>query len=556
LALPAAMRAGGCVVFVSMEIHLEGLPTYAGGLGLLAGDLLQSAADLGYPMVGVTLLHDRGYVWHEVRGGEVVDREEPYDPLDHHERLGLRLRVELSSGPLHLAVWCHRVRGLRGEVPVYLLDANVPENPPELRGLTSRVYIEGSEEERLLKELALGVGTLELCESLGLDVAKFHVNESHGGFLAIELLKRLGRPEDVRQRLVFTTHTPLPYGHEEYSYELVERHYDVPPEVKGLSPERLRLTHVLMKLSGYYNCVSRKFYLLHRSMFPGSEPDYVTNGVHHLRWVHPRVAALYDRWLEGWREDPTKLAHAPAIPPEEVAKVKMECKRELVEYLNSRAVVSGELEVGGFIASARRRITGYKRVTMVLRRRELLEELGKRYDLQLVFSGTVHPRDAEGREELRRILDALSTLAHVRVAFLGARGEGLERLLAAGSDLWLHTPRPPLEACGTSWMRAALNLTPTLASRDGGVLEGISDGHNGWLFGANVASLEEPYDESRDEEELYSKLREILELYARDRRRYVLVSTYAAAMLGYFNSHRALKEYAARAYRLPPAPQR
>jgi len=537
------------VVFVSMEIHLGGLPTYAGGLGLLAGDLLQSAADLGYPMIGVTLLHDRGYVWHEVRGGEVVDHDEPYDPLDHHERLDLKLRIRLESGLLHLGVWRHVIRGRRGEVPVYLLDANVPENPPELRGLTSRVYIERNEDERVLKELALSLGALELVERLGILVKKFHVNESHAGFLAVELLKRYGRIESVKPKLVFTTHTPLPHGHEEYPYELVEKYYDVPVEIKEMSPDRLRLTLVLMKLAGYYNCVSKKFHMVHRAMFPGFEPDYITNGVHHTRWVEPRIAALYDEWLEGWREEPGRLIHIVSIPPARAEDVKLRCKRELVEYVNSRAHVNRSFEVGGFIAAARRRITGYKRVTLVLRRQELLEELGKRYDLQIIFSGTVHPRDASGREELERILDAVTTYAHVRIAFLGRRGESLEKLLAAGSDLWLHTPRPPFEACGTSWMRAALNMTPTLASRDGGVLEGVVDGHNGWLFGRNIMSPTEPYDESRDEEEFYVKLREALELYARDRRRYTLISMYAAATIGsYFNSHRALGEYIARAY--------
>jgi len=543
------VKGGECVVFVSMEIHLRGLPTYAGGLGLLAGDLLHSAADLGYPMIGVTLLHDRGYVWHELKNGEVVSHDEPYDPLDYHERVDLKLRVHLESGTIVLNVWRHVIRGRKGEVPVYLLDSRTSENPPELRGLTSRVYIEASEEERVLKELILGLGALELAEKLGVTVKKFHVNESHGGFLAIELLKRRGRAELVKPRLVFTTHTPLPHGHEEHPYGLVERHYDVPVEVKSMSPDKLRLTLVLVKLAGYYNCVSQKFHVVHRALFPGFEPDYITNGVHHVRWVEGRVAALYDKWLRGWREDPSRLVYASSIPPEEISRIKLECKRGLVEYINSRAHVNKDFEVGGFIASARRRITGYKRMTLILRRQELVEELGRRYDLQIIFSGTVHPRDASGREELKRIVDALSTFAHARVAFLGRRGESLERLLAAGSDLWLHTPRPPFEACGTSWMRAAINLTPSLASRDGGILEGVVDGHNGWLFGKNVVSLSEPYDEAADEEGFYAKLREVLDLYARDRRRYMLVSAYAAAMIGsYFNSHRALKEYIVRAY--------
>lgn len=537
------------VVLVAMETYLEGLPTYAGGLGLLTGDILLSAADIGYPMACVTLLHDRGYVQHEVRGGKVFDYDEPYDPLDHHEKLGLKLKLNLRSGPIYLNVWRHWVRGFKSEVPVYMLDSNTPENPKSVRELTSRVYIEDGSEERLVKELILGLGALELAGKLGLRVKKFHLNESHAGFLALELLKRLKSPSEVRSRVVFTTHTPLPHGHEQFDYELVERHYEVPAEVRAVSPGVLRMTEVLKFLSGYYNCVSYKFSRVHRILFPGSAPDYITNGVHHLRWVHDRVAKLYDKWLNGWRSDPSRLVYAASIPVREVEEVKALCKAELVDYINSRAALNKTFDPSFFTISLRRRITGYKRVTLVLRDQELLEALGKKYNFQLIFSGTVHPKDSGGRKELEAIIDAISTLAHVRLAFSGRRGAKLEKLLAAGSDLWLHTPRPPLEACGTSWMRAALNLTPTLASRDGGVLEGVVDGQNGWLFGEDAMSPDEPFDERSDLKDFYAKLRTILDLYSMDRSRYTLVAVYAAAKIGsYFNTHRVVREYISRAY--------
>ncbi|MEM4606541.1 MAG: alpha-glucan family phosphorylase [Thermofilaceae archaeon] len=539
----------GGIVFVAMEIQLEGLPTYAGGLGLLAGDLLQSAADLGVPLIGVTLAYDRGYVWHEIVDGRVMDRDEPYEPASCCEKLDLRLRIDLKTGPIHLAVWRRTLRGAGGEVPVYLLDARVPENPPHLRGLTSRVYIEGSREERLLKMLCLGLGALQLVEMLGLNVRKFHLNESHAGFLAIELLKRGGDPGEAKRRVVFTTHTPLPHGHESFSYDLVEKHYDVPEMVKKLSPDKLVMTRVLAELAGYYNCVSRKFSLVHRLLFPGSNPDYITNGVHHVRWTHPAVASFYDKWAPGWRGEPGRLYRVLSAPLEEVVAVKQKCRKELAEYASSRGYVNRELDPRAFTIAARRRITGYKRLSLILRDRELLDQLGKRYGIQLVFSGTVHPDDQSGREELSRILDAISTLSHVRIAFIGWREASIEKLTAAGADLWLHVPRPPYEACGTSWMRAALNLTPTLASRDGGVLEALIDGHNGWLFGKDVLSPSEPLSDEEDARELYSKLLEILELRERSYRAYALVCARAAATIApHFNSHRALCEYVSRAY--------
>lgn len=261
------------------------------------------------------------------------------------------------------------------------------------------------------------------------------------------------------------------------------------------------------------------------------------------------MAELYDKRLPGWRMEPGALSRAVSIPLAEVSEAKRKCKEELIEYVNSRGFGNGTFEAGKLLAAARRRITGYKRMTLVLRNPETLEELAKRYGLQLVFSGTVHPADTGGKAELAKILDAISTLSYTKVAFVGHRSASFEKLIAAGADLWLHTPRPPFEACGTSWMRAALNMTPTLASRDGGVLEAIVDGHNGWLFGKNALLPSEPLDDEAEAGELYAKLAEIAELYAKAPQRYLLVSARAAATIGpYFNSHRALSEYAARAY--------
>ncbi|MCS7104332.1 MAG: alpha-glucan family phosphorylase [Thermofilaceae archaeon] len=546
------MDPEGFVVLVAMEIHLDNLPTYAGGLGLLAGDLLFSAADLNYPMVGVTLLHDKGYVWHDVSQGKVIDHEEPYNPLEHCEKLDLKLRLELKTTPIHLSVWRYNVKGIRREVPVYLLDANVPENPPQLRSLTSRVYIESSWGERLLKELILGLGALQLVEKLRLPVSKFHLNESHAGFLAVELIKRSGNLMDVKRKVVFTTHTPLPHGHEEFEYNLVEKHYEVPQVVKEVSPGKLKMTRLLEAVSGYYNCVSHKFSLVHRLIFPGSDPEYITNGVHHVRWVYSRVADFYDERLPGWREEPGKLTYVVAQPLEKVLAVKRACKTALVEYVNSWAYSNGTFQARAFTVAARRRITGYKRLTLILQDLELLEELAKKHGLQLVFSGTVHPADGSGRGELSKILDLASTLKHVKIAFIGKRGVNLEKLVAAGSDLWLHTPRPPFEACGTSWMRAALNLTPTLASRDGGVLEAIVDGHNGWLFGRNVMLPNEPLDDKEEAGDMYAKLKEAIELYYSNPKAYALICARSTATIApYFNSHRALLEYVARAYVQP-----
>ncbi len=530
------------VVFVSSEILIDEIPAYAGGLGILSGGMLSAARDINFPMLGVTFVYNKGYVRHELKNEELLFLPDPYDPAEFFRKIDKKFYIDLKNLRIWFTAWEYK---LSEEVAVLFLDTNVAENPRWIRKLTERLYIEESEEEKLLKRLLLGLGTLALAEALRINVKKFHVNESHCGFLAIELFKRLGSVETVRKKLVFTTHTPLPHGHEKFPYPLVEKYYEIPREIKLLSPGTLEMTKVLCFLSGFRNAVSWKHWKLLKTR-EGFRGDYITNGVH-TKWVAEPFREVYDRYIPGWFSRPERFAYALTIPREEIENAREKCKTELIELLEQEGIFNRKLSPRCFTISLRRRITGYKRNDILFRNVERLEELGKRYELQVIIGGVCHPYDTEGRKILENIVDKLSVLHHTRLALLLRNGKKYERACVSACDLFVHAPLPPFEACGTSWMRAGLNAVPTLATRDGGVLECIIPGYNGWLIGKNRLDPEEPYS---DTEEFYASLEKIMELHSRERESYLRISLNALRSTGsFFNTHRVLREYAAKAYR-------
>ena len=536
------------VVYVTPEVLLGDLTNYAGGLGILAGGLLSAARDIGFPFVAISLLHKRGYVRHEVRGREIKFLEDAFDPAEHFRKIDRKFFIELKHGiKIWFQVWEQK---LCEEVSAYFIDTDIPENQERFRRLTNRLYIEENLEERLLKRLLLGIGTLILVENLKIRVKKFHLNESHSAFLVIELLKKLRSPALVRKMVVATTHTSLPHGHEKFEYSLVERYYEVPREIKIISPGVLELTKVLFYLSGFVNAVSWKHYLLLKKRLAASinmikKFDYVTNGAH-TKWVADPYRKVYDAYIPGWFSSPEKLVFARCIPHEELADARREAKLELIKLIHNYGVFNKSFGESGIVICARRRITGYKRNDILLSDVERLERLARKYKLHVVISGVCHPKDIEGRKILAHVIDAMSTLSHTKLGFLGRNGKIFERACVSGCDIFIHSPIPPYEACGTSWMRAALNAVPTISTRDGGVLEGIIHGYNGWLFGKNRMDENEGYD---DIKELYDVLEGVLSLIKNEREEYFKICLNALATIGsYFNTKRVLKEYIAKAY--------
>jgi starch phosphorylase len=559
----------GTIAYFSMEIALENrIPTYSGGLGVLAGDTLRAAADLGLPMVGVTLLHRQGYFTQRLEA-DGTQREEPvtWSVIDRLESTEGVCSVEVEGRDVRVRGWRYLIRGVTGAtVPVYLLDTDIPGNEPHHRRLTDRLY-GGDARYRLCQELVLGAGGVRMLRALGYTrVARYHMNEGHAALLALELLAEAeaqdGKStaeaiERVKQRCVFTTHTPVPAGHDQFELALA-RAVLGPSRVEALETLKccdtaLNLTLVALELSHYVNGVTRRHGEVSRSMFPGYPIGSITNGVHSTTWTAPPFAALYDRYIPDWRRDSFSLRYALGVPVTAIQEAHRRAKAQLVRTVHARTAAQFEPE--RFTIGFARRATAYKRPTLLLREPTRLRRLAAaRGPLQVVFAGKAHPQDAEGQRLIREIVKQGAQLApDVRIAYLPDYDLELARDVVAGVDLWLNTPKPPLEASGTSGMKAAHNGVPSLSVLDGWWLDGHVEGVTGWSIGrrdgAAAASDEE------DARHLYAALEEtILPLYADRPAGWGEVMRLTIALnASFYNAQRMLQEYVIHAYQDPVA---
>ncbi len=531
------------IAFISQEFSIEKLPTYAGGLGILAGDILYTANDFEYPFYGVTFVNKGGYAQYKIIDNEIRYEEEFFDPLEYFLKIDEKFHLDLKDLRIYFNVWLYNLPNAK----LFLIDTDVPENEEKIRKLTRRLYYEDDIEEKILKDLLLSLAPLVIFEKLDIKIDKYHINESHAGFLPIELLKRYKNIEEVKKMIVFTTHSPIA-GIDEFDYNLVEKYYNIPDDIKNISGDKLSLTKILLHLSGYSNAVSYKHKFVTEKLW-GMKIDYITNGVYHIRWVNEKLASLYDIYLPNWRKEPTVFAYAKYININEFRKVKEYLKENTVEYINTNGYLNKKFENDRILISVKRRFTEYKRFHMILWRLEKLEELNRKYKIQVLISGVWHPKDEYTKNAIKWIIDIMSTLS-TPVALILRRGYEQENYILSGSDLFLHIPRPPFEASGTSWMRAGINGTPTLFSRDGSAVEAIIDDYNGWFFGSERKYPDEPYNEDLDIENFYNKLDYILNLYRNEKEKYLDVSLNAIKTIGsLFNSYRMFKEYISKAYR-------
>ena len=563
------------IAYFSMEIGLEpSIPTYAGGLGVLAGDTVRSAADREVPMAAVTLLHRAGYFYQRL-DADGRQREEPVVwPVDDFlEKVDARASIEVRGRNLVLACWRYRVRGVTGhEVPVYLLDADLPENHPEDRRLTDVLYGDG-EEYRLSQEAVLGLGGIAMLRALGHGgLVRHHLNEGHAALIVLALLAdRLAAPgstaaitqeliDTVRSACVFTTHTPVPAGHDKFRAEVVERVLGARAArwLEAFTHERdLNMTDLALRGSGYVNGVAMSHWEVSRDLFPNYKVHAITNGVHVRSWASPPFQALFDKWLPDWRRDSLSLRYAVRIPCHEIWEAHLEAKRALVEYVNRETNAGFDLDV--FTLGFARRATAYKRATLVFHDLERLRKLSsERGRIQLVFAGKAHPRDEPGKELIRgvhAVRDALQ--GAISVAWLPNHDMGLARLLCAGSDVWLNTPLAPFEASGTSGMKAAMNGVPSLSVLDGWFVEGHVEGHTGWSIGEEPCSraTSEPEDDARDANALYEKLESaVLPCFYRTPELFHRIMRSTIAINGsFFNTDRMIEQYLHSAYRLGAA---
>jgi glycogen phosphorylase len=553
----------------TMEIGLESdLPTYSGGLGILAGDTAKAAADLKLPFTVVTLVHRVGYFRQALdREGRQTEAPAAWHPEERLRPVNAQVEVAIEGRPVTLRAWELRVTGITGgQVAVYFLDTDVEGNHGADRRITHELY-GGDKRRRLQQEVVLGRGGVKLLRALGHDrIETFHMNEGHSALLALELLSEEGGTADaargaleqameaVRRRCVFTTHTPVPEGHDRFPLALVRE--VLGDEEAGLleatgcvEAEEVNLTHVALRFSRFTNGVAFRHARLSGEMFPGYTIHAITNGVHAATWTGDPFQRLFDRHTPDWREDPFLLRHAVAIPLDEIRQAHGEAKAALLEEVERRT--------GRTLAQDRltmvfaRRATPYKRADLLVSRPEQLLEVARRAGgLQIIYAGKAHPNDTRGKEMIRRVVEAGQRLGHeLPLVYLEDYDMELGRLLVSGADLWLNKPRKPLEASGTSGMKAAMNGVPCLSILDGWWIEGHVEGVTGWAIDQG---WESPADDEAELQSLAQKLEKtILPLYHQDPDGWARVMRFAVALNGsHFHTRRMMQEYVERAYRV------
>ena len=576
-----------------MEIALENsMPSYSGGLGVLAGDTIRAAADLRLPMVAVSLLYRKGYFTQRLaEDGSQIEEPVEWRVEDFLKEESARTHVSIEDRRVELRCWRYSAKGVRGfEVPIYFLDVDLPSNAEADRNLTGALY-GGDSYYRLCQEVVLGIGGVRMLKALGYDtLTRYHMNEGHAALLALQLLdnevEKGGRQsvqkediEKVRGKCVFTTHTPVPAGHDRFpmeyltrvfpgqtqfldlkdpsSAELLKRVLQTEQHFSGLqeaarSGATLNMTQLALSLSTYVNGVAKQHGETSRQMFPEVPIEAITNGVHAASWTCPPFQQLFDRYIPSWREDNYSLRSALGLPAEEVWSAHLIAKHELLEVVRTKTGL--KLDPETFTIGFARRATGYKRADLILsdldRLREIAKDAGQ---FQIVFAGKAHPNDGGGKDIIRRIFKAKKALRkNVHVVFLDDYNLDLGGKITSGVDLWLNTPQFPLEASGTSGMKAALNGVPSLSILDGWWVEGHIEGVTGWSIGEPRRGTAEAAaaDNQAEAESLYSKLESvILPLYYGERHKFLEVMQHAIAINGsFFNTQRMVQQYITDAY--------
>jgi starch phosphorylase len=560
-----ASSFSGTIAYFSMDVAVDNaIPTYSGGLGVLAGDTLRSAADLQIPMVAVSLLHRKGYFEQRLDSlGNQLESPSKWSPENFLTRLPLQISLSLEGRQVRVGAWCYHFVGITGHVvPLFFLDTELEENDSADRGFTDFLY-GGDERYRLCQEAVLGLGGVAMLRALGYaDIRLFHMNEGHSALATLALMEeRCARQsprrfsekevEVVRRQCAFTTHTPVPAGHDRFTADLISRvlgeeRADKLSQLRVMNGS-LNMTELALKFSGFVNGVSMRHGEVSRGMFPNHNIDAITNGVHATTWAAAPLAALYDRRIPEWRSDNCFLRYAIGIPVAEIRQAHNLAKKELLQQV--RWLTGVQLDEKVFTLGFARRATGYKRGDLLFTDLERLKKIARQAGpLQLVYAGKAHPRDDGGKAIIRRIFEAAATLAgDVRVVYLENYDMALGKLLCSGVDVWLNTPLRPQEASGTSGMKAALNGVPSFSVLDGWWIEGHIEGVTGWSIGDDDSAENDSIAEAAS---LYQKLEQvILPLYYKEPDNFCQVMRSAIALNGsFFNTQRMVSQYVRNAY--------
>ncbi len=527
---------------MEFALHPE-IPNFAGGLGVLAADLAKSAADLSMPMIGVSLIYHKD-----------DDPEKAFDPVKFFTKIPETITIEIEGREVKIGCWKYEVEGKSGfKVPIYFLDSFLPENKHWDRDLTKDLY-DTNQYTRLCQEAILGIGGVRMLRALGHeDINVFHMNEGHASFLSFERLsEEEGDLDKVKAHNVFTTHTPIPAGHDRFPHDMVKKVLGeiVPHRVEKIAGhDEFHTTKLALRTSRVANGVSKRHAEVCKKMFPQHDFLAITNGVHHRSWIAAPMRKLFDAHLAGWEDDPGLLAKALEIPDEEVKKAHRESKKVFIDYLNKHpqflAQDTDELKEDDYFdeetltITFSRRFVPYKRPLLLFETINRLREIGY-HKLQIVYSGTCHPGDdyCNGvMHELKRL--QLELRGQVKLAVFPTRNLDSAALMVAGSDVWLNNPEPPMEACGTSGMKAAMNGCLNFSSPDGWWLEAMEmDEKSGWAFGCEISG-----HDVFDCDAIYSGLIEVIDTYYKKPEEWTERMKHSIALGAYFNTHRNIQDY-------------
>lgn len=550
------------IAYFSMEIALRPeIPTYAGGLGILAGDTARSCADLEIPIVFVTLLSRAAYFRQQIdASGRQTEQPDWWEPGRWCTALEAMVAVEIGRRPVWIRPWLFVQTSPHGhQIPILLLDTDLDQNCADDRTLTHYLY-GGDETYRLKQEIILGIGGARLLRALGFDLQTYHLNEGHAALLMLDLLNRFRVPPSVmvggesqydfaqvRSRCVFTTHTPVEAGHDRFTYDLFERllpGFVALGTLKQLAgDDQLNMTRLALNLAGYVNGVACRHAQTTAHLFPGYRIHAITNGVHAQTWAHPAFAELYTSRLPQWQHEPELLVRALQLSDDDVWRCHEVAKRDLINVVSARTGVtlSADVPILGFA----RRMTGYKRPALLFENLERLLSITARYPFQVVIAGKAHPCDLDGKQAIeqihsigRQVRDKLTCV------FVPDYDMRVALAMVAGSDVWLNTPLPPLEASGTSGMKAALNGVLNLSVLDGWWIEACIEGMTGWSIDTGGAGPQQ------HAHALYDKLGDVVLplYYASPGAWRGMMKQSIANIASYFNSQRMMRRYASEAY--------
>lgn len=552
------------IAYFSMEIGLsQEIPTYSGGLGVLAGDTLKAAADLNVPMLGMTLLYRDGYFFQKINDeGWQEEETVSWDPLDFLEKLPVHISIHIEGREVQVAIWRYVLTGVHGfSIPIYFLDTDNEENSLQDRQISKALY-SGDPYMRLCQEMVLGIGGIRALDALSYhNIEKYHMNEGHASFLIVELLdQRIHKlnknkvdhddVEFIKHQCVFTTHTPVPAGFDKFPLELVHKVLGYPSALEldevfccGLE---LNMTYLALNVSHYINGVAKQHGKVSKEMFPNYSIDSITNGVHVASWLSRPFVELFNHYIPGWQEDNYNLRYALNIPREELWNAHQTNKKKLIQLVNRE--YNKKFDLNTLTLGFARRAATYKRADLLFFDLDRLKQIANKFEnLQIVYAGKAHPKDQFGKELIHSISQIINTLpVNIQAVYLENYDMTLGSLITSGVDVWLNTPEPPMEASGTSGMKAAVNGVPSLSVLDGWWIEGCVEGVTGWSIGPLGLKGDR---RQIDAESLYDQLENKVFPSYLDKDLFIPIMAHSISLNGsFFNTHRMIQQYIAKAY--------